>query len=450
MKRRELIKLGLIATASSVLPLTSMTNEADTVLVVGAGISGLAAAKTLKEKGYKVIVLESRDRTGGRMWTDKSLGFPFDMGAAWIHGPDGKNPITAIAKKAGCKTFLTDDDKTEVYDENGKEISDNKLDRYENEYEKLTEKIESKFEDLPLEQDISLDKAVKDLFPKYNNDLLMQYMLSAYSEFDAGGALDKLSAKNWQNDSMFPGEDVLVSSGYEGVIKEMEKGLDIRLNQVVSKIEYDETGVTVSTNKGNFDADYAIITLPLGVLKKNVVSFDPPLPNSKVKAIEKVGMGNINKVALVFEKSFWDNKVQYYGYTSPVLGMYNYFLNTRTFSDVNCLVTFGLGQYGLAMESQTNKQIQDDIMKILKKIFGNSIPNPKKMLITRWNSDKFSYGAYSYNAIGSDKNDYKELGKDLLNRVFFAGEHTSPEYRATVHGAYLSGIREAEKIMDLG
>ena len=86
-----------------------VTANSKTVLVIGAGISGLAAAKKLKNKGFNVTVLEAQEKVGGRTTTDRRLGIAFDAGASWIHGPKG-NPITNLAAQAGANTYLTDDE----------------------------------------------------------------------------------------------------------------------------------------------------------------------------------------------------------------------------------------------------------------------------------------------------------------------------------------------------
>jgi phytoene dehydrogenase-like protein len=123
MQRRKFIKdtltgLPLILMTPPLLASSGKDDEninpnGKTVVVIGGGISGLAAAKKLKEKGFNVIVLEAQEKVGGRMRTDRSLGVAFDEGASWIHGPNG-NPITSLASQSGANTFLTSDDSVEV------------------------------------------------------------------------------------------------------------------------------------------------------------------------------------------------------------------------------------------------------------------------------------------------------------------------------------------------
>jgi monoamine oxidase len=95
------------------------------------------------------------------------------------------------------------------------------------------------------------------------------------------------------------------------------------------------------------------------------------------------------------------------------------------------------------------QQVISEIMLHLKDIYGNSIPNPTNMLRTKWQSNQNTFGSYSYTAVGSEMQHFDILANEINNKVFFAGEHTEIDYFSTAHGAYLSGIREADKIIDL-
>jgi monoamine oxidase len=448
--RRRFLSNSVLAVSSMLLPTVGCAKqsaESETrlpILVVGAGIAGLAAAQKLQGTGFKVVVLEARDRVGGRIWTDRSLGVPLDLGAAWIHGING-NPIAPLAQEIGAKTFVTDDDSVIVFDSTGKPITDRALEGGERKYENLREAIADLAEDL--DNDLSIAEAIRRIKPNALKDLLMQYLLSAYLEFDTGGAIEKLSTLNWDSDEAFPGQDALFPQGYDAVVNFLARGLEIQTNRVVQAIAYDDDKVTITTNQGTFTGQCAIITLPLGVLKKGSVSFSPPLPQAMSRAIATVGMGTVNKVVLLFQNAFWDPEVQYFGFTSPVKGKYPYFLNTRTFSSTNALIAFGLGNYAIAMEGQPNAKIQADVMDVLKILFGARVQSPQKILVSRWSADPFAGGAYSYSSIGTTQNDFNAMGQPIANKLFFAGEHTSTNYRGTVHGAYLTGLREAARIL---
>ncbi len=446
MNRQDFIKNLFSITLYSMLPTTihalSPKENKGRVVVIGAGISGLAAAAELQKNGFEVVILESRNRIGGRIWTDNSLGLPLDMGAAWIHSPIG-NPITALAKQANCKLYETNDDSLVVYDQNGKQIDNNLMDEYQEKYDKLLDKIEAESTDSE-----SFKQAILRLQPEIMKDLVMLYQLSAYEEFDTGGDIEFISAKYWRNDEGFKGEDVILINGYRDIVEMLAKKLTIKLNHVVTKIDYTAKIIKISTTEGEFKADSVLVTVPLGVLKKGVIQFLPVLPAKKLAAIQQVGVGSVNKVALLFDKPFWDIKTQYIGHISEEKGKYNYFMNMRTVSQENVLVSFGFGDYGKKIDTQTDAEIEKDVMIVLRKIYGNEIPNPKKILVTRWGKDEFTYGCYSFMSSETKPKDYKILGENVDDKIFFAGEHTSIAYRATVHGAYLSGLEAAKAMME--
>ncbi len=122
-------------------------------------------------------------------------------------------------------------------------------------------------------------------------------------------------------------------------------------------------------------------------------------------------------------------------------------MNYRTFSPFNCLVTFGFGLEGGIVERMSEAQLIAEITPHLKTLFGPQASAPKRAICTHWNEDPFARGAYCFASVGSTKKDHKIMAQPEGQRLFFAGEHTHEQYRATVHGAYLSGIREADRIL---
>ncbi|WP_008309935.1 flavin monoamine oxidase family protein [Leptolyngbya sp. PCC 6406] len=423
---------------------TTAGGKAD-VIVVGAGIAGLGAARQLQDAGVEVLVLEGRDRIGGRIWTDRSLGVPMDMGASWLHGPAGNNPITALANAAGAPRFVTNDDSVIVYNTDGQPISDSALIASERQYEQLLTRI-ADYSDQQ-EWDLSLRAALERVAPTALADPLLRYHLTTFLEFDAGGPLDQLSAWYWNQDQAFPGADVLFPDGYDAVVEHLAQDLPLYLQQGVEAIAYDQNGVTITTQQGEFTAKAAVITLPLGVLQAGTVAFEPSLPPRLRGAVDRLKMGMVNKVALTFPTVFWDETLQYFGYTDPEIGRYSYFLNARTFSPAPALITFGLGNYGLTMERQRDGEIVADIQRTLTRIFGSTVPEPDQVLVSRWTADPWARGAYSYAAVGSTPADFDRLGGSVADVLFFAGEHTIAAYRGTVHGAYLSGLRAATNLL---
>jgi monoamine oxidase len=414
------------------------------VLIIGAGISGLAAAKKLKEKGFTVIVLEAQEKIGGRLRTDRSMGIAFDEGASWIHGPNG-NPITKLASQAGANTYLTDDDNLAVFDNNGTAYSDTFLDSQYTQFENALKAVRSAGT-----KKQSFQTIFNSLYPTQANNRLWKYMLSAYLEFDTGGDISKLSSKHFHDDEAFPGKDVIVTNGYDKVPNLLGKGLDIRLNSTVIEINYNETKSSVNVNGNLIEADYVIVSVPLGVLKNNTIAFKPTLPVSKLLAIQNIQMGNVNKFLFIWEKPFWDTNIQYIGYTPETKGKFNYFMNMMKFlPTTNGLMTFAFGDYATVTETMSDTQIINEVMAQLKTIYGNSIPNPTNMLRTKWAQNINTFGAYSFATNRTTSADFDTMATEINNKLFFAGEHTERDYRGTVHGAYLSGIREANKIIAL-
>ena len=453
MQRRKFIKNTLSGLPVLFLPQTLLAScvkndenvnpNSKTVVVIGGGISGLAAAKKLKENGFTVIVLEAQEKVGGRMRTDRSLGVAFDEGASWIHGPNG-NPITSLASQAGATTFLTSDDSVEVFNTNGTAYPDAVLTNTESQFESALNAVRTAGS-----QTQSFQTVFNALYPTQANDKLWKYMLSSYLEFNTGGDISKLSSKFFDDDEEYSGQDVIITNGYDKVTDFLATGLDVRLNTRVSSINYANAKVTITANGNPIEADYVVVSVPLGVLKNNAIAFSPALPANKINAINTTNIGNVNKFLLVWNTPFWDTNLQYIGYTPDTKGKFNYFLNIKKFTPSNGLMTFALGDYATVTESMSDSQIINEIMVHLKGIYGNTIPNPTSFLRTKWGQNINSYGAYSYPTNNSTTADFDTLANEVNNKLFFAGEHTERNYRGSVHGAYLSGLREADKIINL-
>jgi len=422
----------------------STTNNGKTVIVIGAGISGLAAAKKLKDKGFNVIVIEAQEKIGGRIRTDRSLGMAFDEGASWIHGSKG-NPITNLVSQAGANTYMTDDDSLKVFDNNGTAYSDTFLDAQYTQFEKALNAVRSAGIKTQSFQDV-----FNSLYPTLENNRLWKYMLSAYLEFDTGGDISQLSSKYFDDDEAFSGTDVIVINGYDKIANVLGDGLNIRLNSRVTEINYTAIKSLVKVNGDSIEADYVIVSVPLGVLKKNSIAFTPILPTAKLSAIQNTKMGNVNKFLFIWKTPFWETNVQYIGYTPDTKGKFNYFMNMLKFlPTTNSLMTFAYGDYASVTETMNDAQVINEVMAQLKAIYGTGIPNPTNMLRTKWGQNINTFGSYSFASNDITSADFDTMAKEISNKLFFAGEHTIRDYRGTVHGAYLSGIREADKIIAL-
>lgn len=452
MQRRKFIKdtiTGLPIVIITPSLLSSCNNEGDgqkangkTVIVVGAGISGLAAAKKLKENGFNVIVLEAQSKVGGRLKTNRSLGVAFDEGASWIHGTAG-NPITSLAQQAGMNTAFTDDESILAYDIGGVLHSDSNFSDTEDKFYTVLETLKNNGSSTK-----SFETVFNELYPTYCNDRLWKFFLSTYLTFDTGD-LNMLSSLLYNEGEEFGGEERISVNGYDTIPSYLAIGLNIQLNQKVTKIDYSNTKILVSHNGTVTEADYVLVTVPLGVLKANKIDFVPSLPNTKQNAIQKVGVNCVNKFLLTWETAFWDDE-QYICYTPDIKDKFNYFVNVKKYQPtVNALMTFAYADKARQTENMTDQQIIEEIMTHLRDIYGNNIPYPKNILRTKWQTNEYSYGSYSYTAVGTEMRHFDDLAEEIDDKIFFAGEHTEIDYFSTAHGAYLSGIREADKIITL-
>ena len=452
-----LVKNGIVAvekeTTPTTIPNRSIPIDSEKiydVIVIGAGMSGIAAADKLDSEGFDVLVLEARDRTGGRTWTTHwdAAGMPLDMGAGWIHGSNPNNVITQIAEKHGIELFETDLNSGVLLGPNGEWIEDdlwveieilyNDFQEYRWEYAETTNQDESV-------------KDAEESFVKLRNlseeqkNYLRFYINTALEHEESADAYD-LSL--WTDPGEgFVGSEVLLPGGYIQIFDTLDDGLDIRLEHVVSKVTYDSQSVTVTTSKGDFNSKYVISTLPMGVLKAGDVEFSPPLPADKQRAIDRIGMGAMNKLYLIFDDMFWDDVTLINYMSSDGSPMWEFF-NLNGFGKP-ILLGFTAGDHARQVEQLSDEQIVSEAMSHLEKMYGDETLQPVDYLRTKWSSDPFAKGAYSYAGVGTLESDYAALAAPVMDRVFFAGEATYIENLATVNGAYLSGLREAANISNL-
>lgn len=443
--RRTLLKSSAALAGAALAPVKARAQSvADVdVIVIGAGIAGLAAARALADLDYEVLVLEATDRIGGRLRTDHSLGAPFEIGAGWIHGPED-NPISDLASAVQATTFVTDDDSFQVFDAAGAPIEHATIVEKYNELTDIYQRIDEAFDG-----DQSLERAIKKIAPASLKDPILRWMHSAYTEFDTGGPIEALSAYYFDEDEAFDGEDVVIAEGYDSILTPLAEGLDIRFNAVVTEVEYEKgDGALVTAGGKAYESSFVICTLPLGVLQAGDVTFTPALPSATRKNIKRQAMGNVSKIAFKFDEAFWPTETQYFGLMSAQKGRWNYWLNYRTFSQENILLGLSVGNYAGEIEAKGEEAMKADALKALGEMFGREIPEPRQTLMTRWSKNPYARGAYTYSPVGIQPKNFTDLTKPIEDVILLAGEHTTFEYHATTHGAYLSGLAAAAKIDD--
>ena len=408
------------------------------VIVVGAGIAGLAAARALVDAGWRVVVVEASPRVGGRLRTDRSLDIAFDMGASWIHGTDG-NPVTALAAAADAPTTELDEEAVAVYGVGGQPWSN---DEYLAAWAAFDEMLAT-LSDLG-EPGASFAEVLDAQFPGFRDDPLQAFFLSTYLTFDLGD-LDELSSVLYDAGEEFGGPEVLMTDGYDRLATHLAQGLDVRLDTVVTRLVDDGERVVVQTAAGELTANAAVVTVPLGVLQADVVGFDPPLGAARRTAIDSIGFHRVDKFLFVWDEAFWDD-TDVLVYTPERSDLFAYFINGEALVPGSAaLITFAYADEARAGEGRSDDETIELLMAHLTDIYGPDIPRPTAMRRTSWGTEPFTRGAYSFPSVTTEMAHFDELAAPH-GRVHFAGEHTSRDYFGTVHGAYLSGLRAADEI----
>jgi monoamine oxidase len=421
------------------------------VVVIGAGIAGIAAARALEDAGLDIVVLEARSRIGGRIRTDLSLDVPLDLGASWIHGVASPNPIWELRNQYGLRTVATNYDDIVIYDADGRRLSaaqaDADADRYFQLYREARRWGDRRRRDVSLQAGMNYAIRQEGLTPLQRR--AVAFHLNYNVEQDYGAAASELSIRNFDQDLWLGGrQDAIVRDGYEGLTTVLADGLDIRRGQRVESIEYGSSGVTVRTERSETDAAFAVVTVPLGVLKAGDIRFDPALPRRKQAAIDRLGVGSLNKLYLRFPEQFWDDREQI-GYMAATRGVWSLWFDYSRIVNEPILLGLNAAAYGATIERKGDEQTVDEAMDVLRTIYGDGIPEPRESLISRWNADEFALGAYSHIPPGARGLDYRALAEPTASRLFWAGEATSRKYPQTVAGAYLSGQRAANQIVAL-
>jgi len=494
------------------------------VVVIGAGISGLKAAADLQRSGAKVTILEARNRIGGRVHTHAfdvtptastssadstgPVDVKVDLGATFVCGTSRTAPINPLVpymkdylRLSMCPKHQDGPSGAALYDRGGIRIPLSEQLAAEEEYEYLLERLLERGEEASRRNkkssdDESVADATEAIMSKMILTDLQKEIVSCYANDLYVVAQDQLSLRGSITEG-YDGAHELVQGGYGQLVEAIAAGKDgpgvqeqklkdIRLNYVVKKIELmadARKGVKIyrkkpTTPENNSDsrieetgekekeeiiqADAVLVTLPLGVLKAQSVEFSPALPDYKLEAINALGMGTENRIAMLFETPFWPETIHF---LRPLSGDYT-FANVHALGVPNTLCAWVRPSAIDRVEALTDEETLEEILSVLQTMFkGTIIPYPRSYVVTRWGSDPYSQGAYSYVPVGSRKQYFDWMSLPVTGdtsfdacaarvqlplrkdtRLYFAGEATHKGDAYTVHGAFMSGKREGRRI----
>ena len=436
--------------------MTTPTTPYD-VIIVGCGPAGIAAA--LEFQKYKPIpsflILEARNRVGGRTYTDKHTfvaNEPIDLGARWIHHYRPENPLSlhyTPSDKDCIDNDFFETAATAFFDIDGTPLSASTLAEAKN----ITEGFSTNIKEYPSEkEDISILDVIRDKYEKIQDEQMRRIvdMNLAYIEHYEATNLHQLSTKSYlKSDYDVETCDLTLAIGLGSFIEQIAERnhLSVQLNTVVTSINIptdknDPIRITTEDNR-HYLCKYVLITIPLGCLKARSIQFTPQLPEWKQNAIDKMGFGLLNKIYVQFPSTFWDEKLDSIFIAS---NRFRFFL---CFPQDHLLGLYVAGDLAYELEQQTDEEIIEQILQPLKPIYPQ-MPKPTKWLVSRWGCDPFAYGSYSNFKVGASYEMTKELARDCYDgRVYWAGEHAN--YGGTigcVDSAFESGHREAKRIYE--
>lgn len=394
------------------------------IAVVGAGAAGLGAAGRLRGSGATFVVLEARDRAGGRGHTVVVDGVPLDLGCGWLHSAR-QNSWIGIAQTFGLEI-----------DRSPAAWTRRPL-NFPSEAERAYRSAFAAFETRLDEAADGPDRPASDLFRV--EDARWRPLLDAFSGYYNGAPFEEISVKDYA--AYQPTDDNWrVRSGYGALMTTFAASLPIVLDCPVSVLDRRGSNLRLTTPRGVLDARSAVVCLPTTVLAEEGLRIEPPLPE-KIEAAWALPLGNVDKAFLflrgaeAFER---DTRVQIRTDTTDT-GSYT--LRPMGLPVVEAY--FG-GRLAAQLEGEGPGAFASFACRELVEAFGGEFSARLRTLAeSRWSDDPFSRGAYSHARPGfADRREL--LAAPVENRIFFAGEACSAHAFSTAHGAYDTGRDAAE------
>lgn len=400
------------------------------VAIIGAGAAGLGAAHALRDSGLSVIVLEARNRLGGRAWTvQASPDVTFDVGCGWLHSAE-KNSFVPIARQLAFELNKDLPPWREraygnAFPQSERDDFMRAMDAF---YERLWQAAQ-KGKDEPAS--LSLEPG-----NRWNP------MIDAISTYINGCELKDMSTLDWHayEDSEL---NWRVRRGYGALIAAYRAPCPVVLNCSVTLIDHSGKRVRIETSQGALTADRVIVTVPTNLIADETIRFSPPLP-AKVDAAAGLPLGLDDKVTLALEGAeAFPKEGNLRGATMRTeMGTYH----IRPFGQP-CIEGFFGGSFARALEHAGEGAIAAHSIDEIAGFLGNDIRRKLKPLYeSRWGHDPFARGSYSH-ALPGHAGDRAVLAAPVDGRLFFAGEATSPTFFTTAHGARDSGERAAKEVL---
>ena len=429
------------------------------VVIVGAGAAGLAAALEMQSSGRSFIVLEARDRIGGRAFTDRDtfLPTPVDLGATWIHSYGPRNPLYQYYRQ-----LTKDDDEKEhskCLDYDGQSIPYSAWRSAQQIYSNLDEHIESFALDKTRPDDQSIEQVMQSEYERLVPadglvKRLVDLILSGEEQYEASN-LSQLSAK-YRGFGSGSGDDQSVSIGYGTLLERIAEtyNIPVQLNTLVTGIDTTDTDrIVVTTPSETITCQNVILTVPLGCLKKDTIVFRPPLPDWKRQAIDRMGVGVMNKLIVQFAECFWTDDLTSFSHAcNERRGRFRFTVCIPP--PANILVLFVTGEFARELELLADDAILQQVMAFLRQVFPRgALPEPIRYSFTRWLRDPLACGSYSNLAVHCSPDTIVDLSRATADgRVQWAGEHANVDDGTDdwsigcVHSAFESGLRAAKAI----